>query len=504
MNMQEVPLCHIEYAPQSKPTKQHVPFQLLSHIGAGDRSRDKAMTGASGRAGKENASRECLRECVAPAPRSFTGSVLLQSPYAPLVEIQEFSTPLPVKSSSKRKSLRTALIHQLPPEILGHVFTYCQSGWDSVSVESLMAVCPTWMGVCLGTPNLWTKIVLHMTHWASAPKFYQMRSNYVYHHLARSGILPLHVEINLAPRPDSITNARDHVRFAQAVLDHLFQGGPSGKGTSHWEELAVTFDGNTPRRLLDFLGTSMPRLQRLTIESPDHCRMPIMQLPALKSLTRVGCPEPAGHNPATIDRLSLTTSELNRHDVSQLSAYTGLHALSIIIERAEHRLPKLHLPNLVSLEITIKHSPSSNSLQISTEEPGSLRFLVLPRLHTLIVKGDNPSLIAAATLRNLDQVRKFELTEWEFLAKTSRRTKWGFVAHSVVQTPAMAWNPSTSVMEYLLSKLVALEELEGFPGVVKLVNSILHRRPDLRRRLRSLQSRYQGVLRAVVIKGSGV
>ncbi|KIM23331.1 hypothetical protein M408DRAFT_77779 [Serendipita vermifera MAFF 305830] len=408
----------------------------------------------------------------------------MNSQYVPLGQLQDVITLSTVNQTSRRKHARGAPIQKLPAEMLGNIFAFCQTEWNCVSVESLMAVSSTWMGVCLGMPSLWTKISLHMTHW-DIPNLSQMRSNYVYHHIVRSGVLPLQVKVNLFSRPGQETSAREHVRNAQAVLDFLFNGGPTNKGARYWDVLEFSFDSTTPRRLLDFLGTSMPRLRELVIDGPNDSRIPILQVPTLCSLSRGGVPEPAGHNPAMVQTLHLSTTALSREDVDRLSAYTSLKTLSIVVEKGDGRLSKLHLPNLVSLEITIKYpSSSSGSSQSSTEEPVSLRFLVLPHLHTLKAKGDNPSLIALATLQNLSQVRRLELKEWEFLAQSSRRTKWGFLAYTMVQTPAMAWNPSESVVEFLLLKCTSLEEVHGFPDLIKLVKSIIHQRPDLTSRLR--------------------
>lgn len=486
-------MSYYNYEESSDELHQCIRPELLHHMSSGDRWFGLS---SSGRTGKENPPSEYLYGRK-DASKNYPNASFQQQ-YLPLMSTQGANAQVP-KPSSKRNHSRTTPIHRLPPEILGGIFSFCQRGWDSVSVESLMAVCATWMGVCLGTPSLWTTISVHMTHWET-PNLYQLRSGYIHHHLSRSGILPLRVSINLVSRAG--TRPRDQVRSAQAVLDILFTGGPTAKGASHWHSLHFSFDSKTPRRLLDFLGTSMPILHELAIDGPADTPMPLLQVPAVRSLSRTGCSEPAGHDPAKVESLKVSTTAFGCEEIDRIAAYTNLRRLSITVKKSGGRLPKLHLPKLTTLEITIKHTPSSNSLQIATEDPLSLRFLVLPRLKTFIIKGDNTSLISAATLRNLDQVRRIELHEWEFLANTSRRTKWGFPAYTVVQTPAMAWNPSTSVVEYLLSKCPGLEEFQGFPGVVKLVNSILHRKPELRTRLRLLQSRYQGVLKEVAIKGS--
>jgi hypothetical protein len=416
-------------------------------------------------------------------------------------------------TSNKRlfrvESLSSGPINKLPPELLGDIFVSCLEGWNCVSVESLMAVCGAWMGICLETPALWSKVVLNMTHWAS-PNLYKMRSNYVHHHLSRSGVIPMRVTVDIAPSIQHVTVVKEHVRLAQAVLHLLSTGGATGKGADCWSALEVSFNAATPRRLLDFLGISMPSLRELTVKGGGDASLPIMQTPGLLHLQIVDGHAITGYSPDKLRSFSLSVATLSTRDMDQLASLTSLESLSLIVEKNDRRLPKVTLPNLRSLEIMIKpsssqpSSPSDNSFQLRAAEPVSLKSLILPRLETLVVMGDNPSLISVATLRNLNQVRHLELKEHEFLVTKSRRTEWGFLAYSVVQTPAMIWNPSSTVVEYTLSQCVRLEEIQAPPSAVKLLNCIFHRRPDLRPCLRLLQSKYRGTLNSVTIKGSEI
>lgn len=174
----------------SSSTKQ----RMLSANPYYSNTRDKYIgqdpSRRSDRSGKENVPDD-YRRVRTPLENQYTivtpSSVLMHSQYVPLGQLQDVITLSTVNQTSRRKHARGAPIQKLPAEMLGNIFAFCQTEWNCVSVESLMAVSSTWMGVCLGMPSLWTKISLHMTHW-DIPNLSQMRSNYVYHHIVRSGV----------------------------------------------------------------------------------------------------------------------------------------------------------------------------------------------------------------------------------------------------------------------------------------------------------------------------
>jgi F-box-like len=438
-------------------------------------------------------------------------SMYLQSQYGPLVQVQNlwnpYSTPSATQSPGHRP-LSPGSINKLPPELLGEILESSLEGWNCVTVESLMAVCGAWMGICLQTPALWTKVVLGMTYWAT-PDLYERRSSYIHHHLSRSGILQMRITVNISPSAQHGTMTGECIPLAQAVLHLLSTGGPTNKGARHWSTLEVSFNSSTPRRLLDFLGAPLPCLRELTIngegDGEGDLRLPIMQLPALRELRTTGFPTVTGYFPENLQYFSLATATLNPGAMDHLAS---LETLSLTLEK-NNDLPlrKVTLPNLRSLEITITpssqpRSPSEIAFQPTiTAEPVSLRYLILPRLHTLIVTNDNPSLRAVTTLRDLRHVRRLELTEREFLAPISRATGWGFLASSVIRTPALVCNPSSTLVEYMLSQCIRLEEVQASPSTTEFLNGILNYRPDLRPSLRLLQSKYEGTLKTVAIKG---
>jgi hypothetical protein len=433
----------------------------------------------------------------------------LQSQYGPLAQVQDLRNPYSTPSTTQSPSHSPpspGSINKLPPELLGEIFECSLEGWNCVTVESLMAVCGVWMGICLQTPALWTKVDLSMTYWAT-PNFYERRSSYIHQHLSRSGILRMRIMVNITPSAQHGPMTGECVRLAQAVLHLLSTGGPTNKGAHHWSTLEVSFNSSTPRRLLDFLGAPLPCLCELTINSEGDLRLPIMQLPALRELRITGCPAVTGYYPEKLKSFSLAIATLNLGTMDNLASLARLERLSLTLEKNNNHLRKITLPNLRSLEITIMPSssqprlPSDSAFQPTTAEPVSLRSLILPRLHTLIVTGDNPSLRAVATLRDLSQVRRLELTEREFLAPTSRLTTWGFIASSVIQTPAMVWSPSSTLVQYMLSQCVRLEEVQASPSTTELLTGIFHHSPDLRPSLRLLQPKYKGPLETVAIDG---
>jgi hypothetical protein len=418
------------------------------------------------------------------APSSNTAPVILiQSQYAPPVRIHDFyNRNLEKSRSCKPKRPRdNSPVNQIPPEILSSILLYSMRGFSGLPVERLMAVCGLWMHVCLTNPSLWTKLRLKLDHW-DAPRLYERRCNYVFYHLSRSGVLPMQVEVDLSPaaaRPDDL---RTNVKLAQGILHLLFHGGPTKKGVDSWTELKVLYHKSTPRRLLDFLGTSMPSLQSLCLHGTLDVKVPVMNLPSVSSLSRISCPPPTGYPVSDITKLTLDRIVFDREAVIDLSKYQALESLVMHDNLGlEIRYNKITLPNLTTLEIR-------------SSESTSLRFLILPKLSTVRIPSDAWSVNTAAGLMNISQVKKLQLLEMAWWVSVSSHSMWEFRVHETFQMDGMKIEPSTLALERLFEKCLELEEIEATPSTLKVVRELLQLSDSLCPKLKRLTCKSADIL----------
>lgn len=406
--------------------------------------------------------------------------IIIQSQYAPPVRIRDFKGA-PSVEEQMTQPRRIPRINKLPPEVMGDILRYSMQDWTGLPVERLMAVCRCWMHVCLATPSLWTKIRLNMAHWL-ASNLHENRCNYLFHHLSRSGILPMQIEIDISPSVNHPNDLRNHVEFAQGLLHFLFTGGPTKKSAETWTELTVTYKDSTPRRLLDFLGSSMPTLQVLTLQGNKDVKIPVMDLPSLRSFIRIGSPISTGLSPSGLFSLTLEQATLTADEVIQFSDYRNLQSLILHDNiQSDSRLPKVEIPNLKTLEIR-----ASQAL--------SLRFLVLPRLDAVTVTGDYFSLNAASSLRNISQIRRLVLTNTEWLLTMPSPTIWGFPAYVTRLMDALPLETSFDAMSRLLSKCTDLEVLLGTSDAVQAAREVLGDDASLCPRLARIQSRRSDII----------
>lgn len=406
---------------------------------------------------------------------SDTAPVIIQSQYAPPVRIHDFSNRN-LKNSGSRKPKRprdSSPVNQIPPEILGSILLYSMRGLSGLPVERLMAVCGLWMHVCLTTPSLWTKLRLNLDRW-DAHQLYERRCNYVFYHLSRSGILPMQVEVDLSPaaaRPDDL---RANVKLAQGILQLLFHGGPTKKGADSWAELKVLYHDSTPRRLLDFLGISMPSLQSLGLHGTLDVKVPMMHLPSVSSLSRISCPAPTGCTVSDITKLTLDRIAFNQKEVADLSKYQALESLVMHDNVGlEIRYSKITLSNLTTLEIR-------------ASEATSLRFLILPKLRTVCIPSDSWSVNATAGLINISQVKKLQLVEIAWWLSVPFHSMWEFPAHKTFQMDGLKIEPSTFALERLFERCLELEEIEATPSILKVVHELLQSSASLCPKLKRL------------------
>lgn len=388
----------------------------------------------------------------------------LQSQYAPPVQIQRFSDVYHAHythAAGRAKHVRThAHINRLPAETLALIF------WKSIDdpygcpVERLMAVCSAWMTICMSTPQLWTKIRLSLTHWSSVPRrLYEMRNNYVFHHLSRSGILPMDVAIDLVPNANLSVDPRANVHLSQGVLQLLFNGDPIGKSSKHWRALTVSYDASTPRRLLDFVAWSLPSLQQLSLKGPSSSRLPVLDLPSLTALESVNGLVPPGVQPTQLTSLVLRDVDLCGDGVD-LSQFENLTHLSLYKCTNDPQMRRVTLPKLTTLDVR-------------TPLLMSLRFLILPQLSTLTAAFEDRCIQSVNTLRNLGGVKRLLFAEYEWPMTVCKRTEWGFSAYYDQPLEAMRLRPGIERLERLAYSCPLLEFMGGLPLAVSQMTRII-------------------------------
>ncbi|KAG8815246.1 hypothetical protein FRC17_000776, partial [Serendipita sp. 399] len=324
-----------------------------------------------------------------------------------------------------RKRISTG-IGLLPPEILGDIFMEYLRHAQAGHVERLMAVCSTWMTVCLSTPVLWTKMAVNLAHWGQSLELREKRRSYIHHHLVRSGVLSMDVTLYLASHPS--IDPRAFIPLSQDMLELLFSGGWSGKGSGRWHALSVSFDENTPRRLLDFLGRDLGRVVSLTIDAPVDARVPVMSLPSLHHLERKNGALVGGFDPSQLQSLTLHSIRLTQEEANSLLTYT--HLTTLVLDRpigggSSTSNPPPPLLKKVSLS-------RLTTLDVRTPLSLALRFLVLPQLHTLRTVFEDASVQSVCGLRQLGQVRRLEFTELEWTVRRWKNTGLGFAAAEAV------------------------------------------------------------------------
>ena len=388
----------------------------------------------------------------------------LQSQYAPPVQIQRFSDMYHAHhthAAGRSKKVRQhASINKLPAETLAFIFWKCVDDPYGCPVERLMAVCSAWMNICTMTPQLWTKIRLSLTHWSSASwRLYEMRNNYVFHHLSRSGVLPMSVMIDLVPNANLSVDSRANVHLSQGVLQLLVHGDPIGKTSKSWQELTVSYDANTPRRLLDFLAWSLPSVQRLSLKGPAGSRLPILELPSLRKLESINGLVPPGVQPNQLTSLVLRDVDLCAEGVD-LSQWENLTHLTLYKCTNDPQMRRVTFPKLTTLDVR-------TPLLIS------LRFLILPQLHTLTTAFEDRCIQSVNTLRNLGEVRKLVFAEYEWPMTVCKRTEWGFSAYYDQHLEAMRLRPGIERLERLAYSCPLLESMDGLSLAVSQMTRII-------------------------------
>ncbi|KAG8813480.1 hypothetical protein FRC17_001555 [Serendipita sp. 399] len=308
-----------------------------------------------------------------------------------------------------RKRISTG-IGLLPPEILGDIFMEYLRQAHAGPVERLMAVCSTWMTVCLSTPVLWTKMAVNLAHWGQSLELREKRRSYIHHHLLRSGVLSMDVTLHLASHPS--IDPRAFIPLSQDVLELLFSGGWSGKGSGRWHALSVSFDENTPRRLLDFLGRDLGRVVSLTIDAPVDARVPVMSLPSLRHLERKNGALVGGFDPSQLHSLTLHSIRLTQEEANSLSTYT--HLTTLVLDRPISGGSTSNPPSPLLKKVSLSRL---TTLDVRTPLSLALRFLVLPQLHTLRTVFEDASVQSVCGLRQLGQVRRLEFTELEWTSE---------------------------------------------------------------------------------------
>ncbi|KAG9075793.1 hypothetical protein FRC06_009885, partial [Ceratobasidium sp. 370] len=183
---------------------------------------------------------------------------------------------MPATRSQRKKQpeephISNQVIHKLPAEILGTIFIFCARLCDNSKGEpygpyacqtAVSAVCRRWRAVALGTPQLWSRVML------DDPVPWDRSALY----LSRSGTVPLDIEIDMREEFwDNTENGttEECTERAQEALKFIVSHGGI---TSRWQSIFIITNAFGPHRaVIDFLGLSpMPELQylRLLFEGP--------------------------------------------------------------------------------------------------------------------------------------------------------------------------------------------------------------------------------------------
>lgn len=415
--------------------------------------------------------------------------IVIQSQYSRPVHVQGYIDPYAtikeIYPVPKKRPTRIPLVNKLPPEVLESVFLYSMEDWNGKTVESIMAVCSSWLHVCLATPSLWTTTRLNISTWKTRG-LYEKRCNYIFHHLDRSGVLPMQVFINASPSTCIQDNSlREYVQFAQGALQLLFTGGPTKKGADTWEALTFEYEERTPRRLLDFLGMPMPSLREMNIKSINGSSLPIMELPALRSLKQVGVASLNGAPLSSLQSLVLENIRFGAKEAALLSQCTALRFLSLHYVMGPVKQPmKSTLPELTHLSIRARQSTS-------------FKFLRLPKLHTVAALVDPKSLYTTARLPSLAHVQRLELVDIGRLPTTPSLTPWGFSAWTTrSDEEALPIKISEDAIIHVLRKCKRLVEVEGSSEISEVLLALLKLNPNLCSRLQRVQSRDRSFVRS--------
>ncbi|KAG8775081.1 hypothetical protein FRC16_004900 [Serendipita sp. 398] len=389
-------------------------------------------------------------------PVDAVGCIALNQPRRPKKRME----PILNDEITRRRSG----INRLPPEILGDIFMAYLRHAHAGPVERLMAVCSTWKTVCMGTPILWTKMVVNLSHWGPSLDLREKRRSYIHHHLVRSGVLSMDVTIHLTSHPS--IDPRACVHLSQDVLELLFSGGWSGKGSGNWHALSVSFDESTPRRLLDFLGRDLGRVKSLTMDAPRDARVPVMSLPSLCHLERKDGVIPGGFDASQLDSLTLHSIRLTPEEANLLSNYT--HLTTLVLHRPISSSPLMKKVTLSRL----------TTLDVRTPLAVGLRFLVLPQLHTLRTVFEDASVQSVCGLRQLNQVRGLEFTELEWTVSLWKNTGLGFAASYAQDMTALRVRPSMEILQRLLVSCPELEVVTGLDMAVTRSSTIVKMTPS--------------------------
>lgn len=159
------------------------------------------------------------------------------------------------------------------PELLSEIFIFCLSGWDIGQVSSLHAdkaplvltqICSGWRNVAISTPQLWSKIALHLYFDDVRPTLWirmmEKHASALQTWLERAGNLPLYVRINYTDVTHSSTRYFDDWSPAAAnvvskLVPHRF----------HWKDIRIEMPSYCLAPIFETQQSPSPLLESLAI-----------------------------------------------------------------------------------------------------------------------------------------------------------------------------------------------------------------------------------------------